>query len=68
MVRQDFLLAWMSESCLILGQGPVVFMVHPYVHLLSSVCNFCMVGLFVDLLLCHALSPGLCTSLPGVCW
>lgn len=33
MARQEFPLAWVAEGCLILGQWPVVFVLHPCVHL-----------------------------------
>lgn len=32
--RQEFPPAWMAEDRLILGQWPVVFVLHPCVHLL----------------------------------
>lgn len=52
--------AWWVRDCLVLGQRGLCQLVL-VLHLLSWCCTklatFCMVSLFVELLLCHALSP-----------
>lgn len=61
--RQKFPLAWMAEDGQILGQCKVCqwagrVCAAPLCSFAPKCVTFCMAGLFAELLLCHALSPG----------
>lgn len=61
--RQKFPLAWAAADCQILGQCKLCqwagcVCAAPLCSFALKCATFCMVGLFAELLLCHALSPG----------